>query len=529
MKRILTITLFSLFTFFQIIEAKSTLDISLNNDEHWWGCLVSEGSKMPFGSTLISVKDMSKSNFQNQAQPLFLSDKGNYIWSNDPFAFSVDSNKIHIVSKTDNLKIVNAGSTLRDAFLEVSRRYFPADGTTPAKIMFTNPQYNTWIELLYDESQERVLNYAKSIKDNGFPDGVLMIDDNWEVCYGDFNFKKDKFPDPKHMVNQLHNMGFKVMLWISPFVTADTQIYRELSKREYLLKSKDTKTPIIIPWWNGYSAMFDLTNPKAFSYLKDELFRLKKATGIDGYKLDAGDIEFYNYNSLAYDSEATAPDQSEKWVDLGRNFKYNEFRACWKNGGKGIAQRLCDKAYSWEAIQCLIPDMLASGLLGHAFTCPDMIGGGSYTTFENINQDSFDQTLIVRSAQVHAMMPMMQFSVAPWRILSKENLENCIAAAQLHLKMGKYIWKLARHASKTGEPIVRHMEYVFPHQGFAECKDQFMLGNDYLVAPVVTISNIRTIKLPEGTWIDDLGKKFVGPTSFTINVPLNRLPYYKKM
>jgi len=43
-----------------------------------------------------------------------------------------------------------------------------------------------------------------------------------------------------------------------------------------------------------------------------------------------------------------------------------------------------------------------------------------------------DETeLIVRAAQIHALMPMMQFSVAPWRVLSPENLEVVLLAAKL--------------------------------------------------------------------------------------------------
>ena len=41
---------------------------------------------------------------------------------------------------------------------------------------------------------------------------------------------------------------------------------------------------------------------------------------------------------------------------------------------------------------------------------------------------------------------------------------------------------------------------------FAECKDQFMLGDKYLVAPMVTQGNSRTVKLPKGKWKDDLKK-----------------------
>jgi len=171
--------------------------------------------------------------------------------------------------------------------------------------------------------------------------------------------------------------------------------------------------------------------------------------------------------------------------------------------------------------------MTAAGLLGHYYTCPDMVGGGQFGAFLNVKK--FDEELIVRSCQVHALMPMMQFSVAPWRILSKENVAICAKYAHLHQQMGDYILELAKHASKTGEPIVRHMEYQYPHQGFIDCKDQFMLGDKYLVAPMLTSGTSRTVMLPKGRWKDDRGKVFKGPRTMTIDVPLERLPYFEKL
>ncbi|MDR1517051.1 MAG: glycoside hydrolase, partial [Dysgonamonadaceae bacterium] len=143
--------------------------------------------------------------------------------------------------------------------------------------------------------------------------------------------------------------------------------------------------------------------------------------------------------------------------------------------------------------------------------------------------NKFDQALIVRSAQVHTLMPMMQFSVAPWRILNSENLDIVRNMAQLHEKMSSYIMECARESAKTGEPIVRHLEYSFPNEGFAECKDQFMLGDKYMITPVVTNSNTRTVKLPKGRWKDDLGKIYQGGQTITIDVPLSRLPYFEML
>ena len=140
--------------------------------------------------------------------------------------------------------------------------------------------------------------------------------------------------------------------------------------------------------------------------------------------------------------------------------------------------------------------MISAGLLGYGFACPDMIGGGSFASFLNIDADKFDQELIVRSTQVHTLMPMMQFSVAPWRILSAENLEIVRNMARLHVMKSPYITLCALESARTGEPIVRNLEYEFPHHGYANVKDQFMLGHQLMVAPMTTQGTSRTIILP---------------------------------
>ncbi len=119
----------------------------------------------------------------------------------------------------------------------------------------------------------------------------------------------------------------------------------------------------------------------------------------------------------------------------------------------------------------------------------------------------------------------MQFSVAPWRVLDTMHLRVCREAALLHAKMGESIFSLAQQAAKDGEPIVRHMEYAFPGQGFESSDDQYMFGEKYLVAPMVVKGTSREVKLPKGNWVDDLGKKYKGGQTVKMNVPLNRLVY----
>lgn len=493
-------------------------------NERWWGGLVALGNQMPF--TNLGMQDMAHNNLNNQVVPFMLSSEGRYIWGENPFRFEVKDGQLIIYSDTEKLEPVVAGKTLKDAHLAASAKHFPPSGVIPEPTFFSLPQYNTWIELMYNQNQKDILDYAHKAVEAGFPQGVFMVDDNWQRYYGNFDFKAEKFPDPKAMSDELHKMGFKVMLWVAPYVTADSPEFRELEKKGYLLKNKGGSTAVI-RWWNGISACYDTTNPEAMEYLKGQLRENQEKYGIDGFKFDGGDVG-YMWGEFAYhDPKANANTFMEKWAEIGLSFPYNELRASWKQGGQALVQRLGDKDYSWRANELLIPDMTAAGLLGYYYTCPDMIGGGQFTAFMGV--DKFDEELIVRSCQVHALMPMMQFSVAPWRILSKENAAICAKFAHLHQQMGDYILSLATNASKTGEPIVRHMEYQFPHQGFVECKDQFMLGDKYLVAPMVTPGTTRTVMLPKGTWKDDLGKVFRGPKTITVEVPLDRLAYYEKL
>ena len=503
---------------------KYRIEIEILDGEHWWGAFTGLGSKMPFGDNCPEA-DLGTVNFNNQSAPLLLSDKGRYVWSEKPFSFRINGGKIIVGSGLAGPKLYRSGKTLRSAFLDASKRFFPASGTTPDPLFFREPQYNTWIELTYDQNQKDILEYAGNAIENGFPPGVIMIDDNWQEDYGVWEFRTDKFPDPVSMVSDLHSQGFKVMLWVCPFVSPDCREFRFLENKGYLLKDNRGNTAIV-RWWNGYSAVYDFSNPDAAAYFRSRLDNLREKYGIDGFKFDGGDNVYYQ-NVSCHEPDAIPVDHTGYWARIGLDYAWNEYRACWKMGGQPLVQRLGDKYYSWDAVGLLIPEMIAAGLLGYSYTCPDMIGGGDYKSFIGIDRDSLDQRLIVRSAQIHAMMPMMQFSVAPWRVLDPENLEIVKKAVDLHLQFGEYIMKYAAVASVTGEPIVRHMEYAFPGQGFYGCRDQYMLGEDYLIAPVTDDSDSRTVKLPEGIWIDDLGQEYIGGREYEIAVPIDRIPYFR--
>jgi alpha-glucosidase len=500
-------------------KEEHTLQINKESNENWWMGVIGQGHLMPLEKNLEI--DTYGKGYGNQVQPLLLSDRGAVVWSESPLRIINKPDEITVYSR-DTIHLSERKGTLKDGYLYASNTYFPPSGKMPDELLFTSPQYNTWIELMYDQNQKDILKYAQAIKDNEYPAGVLMIDDNWQEDYGKWNFHQGRFTDPKAMMEELHAMGFKVMLWVCPFVSPDCDVYRELNKKGYFLKTKTGETAMV-PWWNGVSALLDFSNPQAQAWFRAELQRLVDTYGVDGFKLDAGDARFYTGNLEL--NGLTPNDHSQLYGEIGLDFPLNEYRAMYKMGGQPLAERLHDKDHSWGHLGMLIPQMLVEGIMGYPFCCPDMIGGGQFKSF--LDGATIDQELIVRSAQCHALMPMMQFSVAPWRVLDEPHLKAIKAAIDVRQEYKDLLLQLAKEAAQTGEPIMRPMEYDFPNRGYAPVHDQFMLGDRILVAPVLEKgARQRSVKLPPGKWLLPSGKTIRGDKTKSFDVALDELLYF---
>ena len=167
--------------------------------------------------------------------------------------------------------------------------------------------------------------------------------------------------------------------------------------------------------------------------------------------------------------------------------------------------RLCDKDHSWgdTGLAALIPDTLAQNITGHSFVCPDMVGGGEYLNFAE-NSENLDQELFLRHCAAACLMPSVQFSASPWRILTADQLGTIHAQLALREEWLPYLMKTLQVSAAEGTPSVRYMEYDFPGENCEKITDQFMLGDSLLVAPVLKKGAVsRPVYLPRGTWIRD--------------------------
>ncbi len=93
----------------------------------------------------------------------------------------------------------------------------------------------------------------------------------------------------------------------------------------------------MVRWWNGVSALLDLTNPETVSWVKSQLNFLMEEYGVDGFKFGAGDSQYYE-NVKAY-KDVTPNEHTELFVKTGLDYPLNEYRANWKMGGQPIANR----------------------------------------------------------------------------------------------------------------------------------------------------------------------------------------------
>ncbi len=159
------------------------------------------------------------------------------------------------------------------------------------------------------------------------------------------------------MMRELHAMGFKVMVWVCPYIQPDGPRFAAMSHdrtRTVWLRSATAPTePVLLRWWDGYSAVTDFTSPDGFDWFHAQLRHLVDEYGVDGFKFDGGDAELFAQPALqgaalAHDAAATPNRHTEAYARLGLEFPLNEFRACWKMGGQPLAQRLRDKEHTWK-------------------------------------------------------------------------------------------------------------------------------------------------------------------------------------
>ncbi len=397
---------------------------------------------------------------------------------------------------------------------------------TPPEALLREPIWTTWARYKTAIDHATVLAFAREIREHGYPGGTLEIDDKWQRTYGDTELDPARFPDPAGMVRQLNQMGFAVTVWITPFLSAESPNGQQAIQRGYVVRAPDGSAYNVL-WWQGIGHLLDLSNPEAIAWWAGRLRELQQSIGLAGFKFDAGEA-----NYLPADALTCAPmprnEYSARWPQFAADhFPYCEARCGWHSQRQPILFRQWDKFSTWgldNGLASVATTALALAMSGYPFCLPDMVGGNAY------NGVTADKELFVRWTQASAPMPSIQFSLAPWDY-DAETVDICRRYARLHVELADDLMAFARQATETGDPIIRPVFWLAPHDAEAlTIRDEYLVGDKYLVAPVITAgARQRDIYLPAGTWRDYWSEeRYEDGWLRNYPAPLDKLPLFAR-
>ena len=414
---------------------------------------------------------------------------------------------------------------LKEVHMLTSGNMIPKPIDCPDELVFKYPIWSTWAIYKKNINQQIILDYADDILRRGFKSCQLEIDDDWTPHYGDMVFDQKKFPDVKQMMRQLKEKNFRVTLWVHPFASNRAMAAGE----NYWLTSYTGGYSV---WWNGVGKYLDVTNPAANDWFRTNLQKLSREYGIDSFKFDAGEINWFPPGYGSHQNMMTPNEYPRKYAELcysvDTELRAQEVRVGVKTQHLPILVRMMDKQSSWDyynGLKTLIPHTLVFGLIGYPFVLPDMVGGNAYNGFPS-------KTLYVRWMEANALLPCIQISIPPWHY-DEEVVRISKKMLDLHESFSDVIIRLAKECKETGAPIIRPLWWIAPDDEVAQILDsEFLVGDDLLVAPVLEDGMFsRSIYLPKGKWKCNLSfKEFEGGQWYDkFEVKLDELPHFSRI
>ncbi|XP_046981320.1 myogenesis-regulating glycosidase-like [Schistocerca americana] len=419
----------------------------------------------------------------------------------------------------------------REAHEDAVERFLGRPSGVPDERMVTHPIWSTWARYKRDIDDSTVRQLAAEVVANGFNNSQIEIDDSWESCYGSLTFDATRFPSVSNLTRDLHDLGFRVTLWVHPFVNIDCEpFYSEALASGYFVTN--TNGSANTSWWNGEAGVVDFTNPDAAAWWTDRLWTLRNETGIDSFKFDAGETSWLPQLPDIEPVELSPMQFTEDYVRTVSQFgSMIEVRVAARTQDLPVFVRMLDKDSRWgfdNGLSTLVTTLLQMNMVGYPFVLPDMVGGNGY------GSDTPTKELFIRWLQATVFMPAIQFSYTPWDF-DDETVELSRNLTALHAAYAPRILELMGRAVEDGSPVNPPIWWINATDTTAQViNSEFLLGEDLLVAPVLEEGAVtRDIYLPSGRWRDEADPDhpvLEGPAWVAnYSAPLSVLPYFTRL
>lgn len=165
--------------------------------------------------------------------PFVLSNLGyGFLWNN-PAIGDVNFAKNMTLWHARSTKEMDFWITAGDTPQEIEEQYAAVTGTVP---MMPDYAMGYWQCKLRYRTQDEVLAAAKEFKKRHLPISVIVIDYFHWPKSGEYDFDKKYWPDPKKMIDELHQMGIKLMVSVWPTVDHESSHYTEMKENGYLVQ-----------------------------------------------------------------------------------------------------------------------------------------------------------------------------------------------------------------------------------------------------------------------------------------------------
>lgn len=458
--------------------------------------------------------------------------------------------------EAESTKQIDFWITAGDSPEGVVQRYADVTGKTPMM-----PEYGLgfWQCKLRYRTQEELLSVAREYYRRGVPLDVIVADFFHWTLEGTWAFDPEYWPDPKAMVQELEEMGTKLMVSVWPTVSVHAPDYDYMKERGFLVRS-ETGVKINMLMIDPTS-FTDMTHPDARKFVWDKIKQNYYDAGIKAFWLDVAEPEYSSYDFENYryyqGSVLEVGNQYPMWytrmiydgmTEAGEKDVVSLVRCAWAGSQRyGALVWSGDIPSTFDSFKKQIICGLQMGMAGIPWWTTDI--GGFHDG--DIRDPKF-QELLVRWFQYGAFCPVMRLhgnrlpykepladvgggrcgSGAENEIWSygEENYRIMKKYIEIREEMRPYTRRLMKEASEKGTPVMRPLFYHFQKDARAwEIKDQFLFGDKVLVAPVTEYQQRkRDVYLPAGTeWTEQsTGKKYAGGQTVCAEAPLDVIPVF---
>jgi alpha-D-xyloside xylohydrolase len=476
----------------------------------------------------------------NISVPLLLSSNGYGIFWNNGSRSRMNNRFVHALYLSSEVAdAIDYYFFYGPDFDRIIADYRELTGQTP---LFGKWAYGFWQCKNRYDSQQELEAIAHKYRDLHIPLDNIVQDWFWWNIMGEPVFNKN-YPDPKAMVDTLHQDHVHLMISVWPFFRPGSQVYDDMDKKGFFIAK--TKASGFHP---AGMALYDAFNPAARKYywklMDDTLFKI----GADAWWLDTTEPETEGLETSLLVNHQTALGNGARYANefplMTTTGVYQGQRAASdqkrvfilsRSGYAGIQRNAAamwsgDVDPNWETLRRQIPSGLNFSLSGLPYWTTD-IGG-----FVSANPDDpAYRELFVRWFQFGTFCPI--FRVHGTRTTNQNELWSYGADAQkilvsfdqLRYRLMPYIYSLAWKTTNEGYTIMRPLVMDFRTDVRAQnIADQFLFGPALLVNPVTEPqATSRRLYLPEASWYDFwTGQLLKGGESIESSAPIERIPLY---